>query len=71
MERGLSVAAGEQVSEERVAMICRIRSAFYVHLRLNVCTETVVSMLGVILGNRKSRSQNNSLFSPVTYSFLL
>lgn len=39
------------VSEERVARGCRIISAFYVHLRLNVCTEIVASMLGVILGN--------------------
>lgn len=53
MERRFSVGAGEQkrVKRERVARFCRITSAFYVHLRLNVCTEIIASVLGVILGN--------------------
>lgn len=52
------------MSGETVAMVCRIGSAFYVHLRLDVSTEIVVSILGVILGNRKTEAKTIPSFLP-------
>lgn len=54
----------ESKNEPReVARICRITSAFYVCLRLNV-------FMGVILGNKKIETKTMASFLLLMYSFL-